>query len=95
MSQRIFASEVWYIERLEPQEQLVGILEPVTLTYALSYVLLMGDGELPVYAAGVEGLLGSLAGSSVIVLGKRIDFYTVGFSVELWIGEIEPSPSKT
>jgi hypothetical protein len=100
MAQQVFSNEVWYIERPEPQENLTGILEPVTLTYgpdnrpALSYLFRMGDGVLPVYAAGIEGLLRSLAGHPVIVLGKRIDFSTLGFSIELWIGEIELNTSK-
>ena len=99
MPQHVFANKEWYIERPEPEERLTGTLEPVTSPSgpagrpALSYVLLTGAGKLPVYAAGVERLLGSLVGRPVIVLGKRIDFSPAGFVMELWIGEIEISPS--
>jgi hypothetical protein len=101
MGQRVFANEGWYIERPEPEEQLAGTLEPVTVPLgpagrpALSYLLRTAGEELPVYAAGVELILGSLAGCSVNVLGKRIDFSYAGFATELWIAEIEVNSSKT
>jgi len=96
LAQRAFAGEAWYIERPEPEEQLTGILEPVTPPFgpagrpALSFVLRRtGAGDLPVYAAGIESLLGALAGRPVSIRGKRIDFQRAGFAIELWIGEIE------
>ena len=95
MAQRVFANEKWYIERSEPEERFAGTLEPVTppsglaSRSALSYVLRTGVGELPIYATGIEGLLGSLVGRPAIIRGKPIDFSSVGFTVEVWIGEID------
>ena len=92
--QRVFAYESWYLERDEPEEQFVGILEPVTPPSgpagrpALSFVLRTEARDLPVYAAGIERVLGALAGRPVSIRGKRIDFQRHGFAIELWIGEI-------
>jgi hypothetical protein len=101
LSQRVFAGKTWYLERPEPEEQLAGILESVTPPSgpvgrpALSFVLRRtGAGDLPVYAAGIERVLGALAGRPVSIRGKRIDFQRAGFAIELWIGEIEAGSTE-
>jgi len=101
VTQRIFASEPWYLERSEPEEQFTGFLEPVMSPSgpagrpALSYVLHTHRGDLPVYAAGVEEFLKSLVGLPVIVRGKRISFPLARIATELWIGEIQAGHSST
>ncbi len=98
MSYEIFAREPWYLERPEPEEAFTGFLEPVTFPSgpagrpALSLVLHTETADLPVYAAGVEGVLRQLIGRPVIVWGKRVDFRPAGFGIELWIREIEAAP---
>jgi hypothetical protein len=96
LAQRIFADKAWYLERPEPEEQFSGILEPVTPPSdpagrpALSFILRNTRvGDLPVYAAGKERVLGEFAGRPILVCGKRIDFQRPGFEVELWVGEIK------
>jgi hypothetical protein len=95
VGQRVFAGKAWYVERPEPEELLAGILERVRPPSgpagrpALSFVLRRaGAGDLPVYAAGVERVLGAFAGRPVSIRGKRVDFERAGFAIELWTGEI-------
>ena len=96
MGQRVFAGKAWYVERPEPEEQLAGILERLKPPSgpagrpSLSFVLRRsGAADLPVYAAGVERMLGAFAGRPVFIRGKRVDFERAGFGNELWTGEIE------
>lgn len=101
MLQRLFAGEAWYLERPEQEERFVGTLEPVTPPSGpagrptLSFVLRRtGADDLPMYAAGIESVLGALAGRPVSIRGKRIDFQRAGFAIELWIGEIESGSAE-
>lgn len=98
MTERVFADKGWYAERPELEESLSGILERVTPPSgpagrpALSFVLRRsGAVDLPVYAAGIEGVLDGFAGRPVSIRGKRVDFERPGFATELWIGEIVTS----
>ncbi len=96
MGQRVFAGKAWYAERPEPEERFAGILEPVQPPSGpagrpgLSFVLRRaGAADLPVYAAGVERVLGAFTGRPVSIRGKRVDFESAGFATELWAGDIE------
>lgn len=101
LPKRVFASEAWYIERPEQEQQFIGILEPMTSTSgpagrpALSFVLKRtAADDLLVYAGGIEKVLASFSGCLVFIRGKQIDFKQAGFAVELWIGEIRTEPTK-
>ncbi len=86
----------WYRARSESENRWSGVLRrrsvglgPGSRT-AVSFALVTADGELPVYAAGVEGTLQLLLDRHVEVVGKIVDLREEGFGRELWIGSLRP-----
>ncbi len=90
----IFAQQVWYLDRPEPEQVWQGVLEPREVVHgpntrdALRFALVTPDGDLPVYAAGVENVLSRYSGQNVSIIGRWVDLSAEGFSTELWIGTI-------
>ena len=100
---RIHADAEWYRSRAEFEQHWVGVLRrrpvvegPGSRT-ALSYALVTADGELAVYAAGVEALLARYADRRIDVRGRLVDLSSEGFGRELWIGTLkaaDPADAK-
>jgi hypothetical protein len=90
----VFAGADWYQERAEVERLWRGVLRrrradggPAGRA-ALAFALVTDDGTIPVYAAGVDVVLGAFADRTVVARGKLVDLRTEGFEPELWIGEI-------
>ena len=54
----------------------------------LRFSLVTGEGELPIYAAGVAKKLEPYVDKHVAVRGKLVDLSEEGFGLELWVGTI-------
>lgn len=93
----VFAGQVWYRDRPEPEQVWMGVLQPREVAPgpntrdALSFALVTAEGELPVYAAGVAEVLGRYAGQPVRITGRWVDLSAEGFGPELWIGSLRPA----
>jgi hypothetical protein len=93
----VHSGQPWYVARPEPERQFVGTLEAVPTVIgpanrpALAFVLRTSDGELPVYAAGVEDRLRPLVGPRLQIRGKTVDLTEEGGVRELWIATIVPT----
>jgi hypothetical protein len=92
----IFAQADWYRERPEPEREWRGVLQerdqpvgPAT-RMGLRYTLVTEEGQIPVYAASVEGQLAAYVGQQVLVRGKLID---LSGGEELWIATIQRTES--
>lgn len=87
----MFAEADWYRARDEPEVRREGVLVPHRHTTGpqtrggCDFMLRGGDGDEPVYSAGVERLLSRIAGRQVTVVGKLV---IVDGRRELWIGRL-------
>jgi hypothetical protein len=91
----IYRGRSWYVAQAEPEQVIVGTLEPVPAITgpgnrpSLAFVLRTADEQIPVYAAGVMDVLGSLVGPRLRLRGKIVDLTGEGGTRELWIATIE------
>ncbi|SFX78397.1 hypothetical protein [Streptomyces atratus] len=92
----VHGSQPWYVERPEPELDVLGTLESAPRVTGpgnrptLSFVLRTPGGAVDVYAAGVEDTLASLSGRRMRFRGKAVDAGLPGASPELWIGSACP-----
>lgn len=91
---QIFAEDSFYLQRVEPEEVLIGILRAAPVregpnTRDMPFKLIIGKEELSVYISGFdEETLRPYVGHEVEVVGKRIDQRKEGYGIEIWIATI-------
>jgi hypothetical protein len=59
---------------------------------ALTYALATPEGELDVYAAQADAVLGPFDGLRVVAVGKLVDLRDDGYGEELWLASIDAAP---
>jgi hypothetical protein len=91
---KIFADEIWYRDRREPERDWEGVLAerevgtgPHTRT-ALGHVLRADDRSLLVYTPSLRARLKPFINRRVRVVAKLVDLSAEGFGEELWPGWI-------
>jgi hypothetical protein len=92
---KIFADEIWYRERREPERDWEGVLAeremgtgPNTRT-AQGHILRADDRSLLVYTPSLRATLKPFVDRRVRVVAKLIDLSDEGFGEELWPGWIQ------
>ena len=98
---QVFAEKSFYLERPEPEEILIGVLQLAHVregpnTRDMPIRLIVGTNKLNVYVAGLDvETLRPYVGHEVEVVGKRIDQRIEGYGIEIWIATIENSVSES
>jgi hypothetical protein len=98
---QVFAEKSFYLERPEPEEILIGVLQLAHVregpnTRDMPFRLVVGADKLKVYVAGLDvETLRPYVGHEVEVVGKRIDQRIEGYGIEIWIATIENSVSES
>ena len=91
---KVFSEQPFYLNRLEPEEVLVGLLQSAPVrdgpnTRDMPFKLVVGPDAYSVYVAGFDhALLRPYVGYNVEVVGKRIDQREEGYGIEIWIATI-------
>lgn len=91
---QIFAKDSFYLQRVEPEEVLIGVLRAAPVregpnTRDMPFKLIIGKEEFSVYISGFdEVVLRPYVGHEVEVVGKRIDQRKEGYGIEIWIATI-------
>ena len=97
----VFADKPFYLERPEPEEILVGVLQLAHVregpnTRDMPFRLVVGTNKLNVYVTGLDvETLRPYVGHEVAVVGKQIDQRIEGYGIEIWIATIENSVSES
>lgn len=98
---QVFAEKSFYLERPEPEEVLIGVLQLAHVregpnTRDMPFKLDVGTNKLNVYVAGLDvETLKPFVGHEVKIVGKRIDQRIEGYGIEIWIATIETSVSES